>query len=103
MVPSSSTPPASVREDTAVEALIANLRVDVDGTVISIGFTAADPQEAARIVNAYATQYVDDQLKDKTAATEQATGWLGQRIQELRAVSSLRKCDRGVPRRQQPA
>lgn len=85
MVTSSPTAPDIVREEPAVEALIANLRVDVDGTVISIGFTAADPKEAARIVNAYATQYVDDQLKDKAAATEQASGWLGQRIQELRA------------------
>lgn len=70
--------------DAAVESLLDNLRVDVDGTLITIGFTAADPDEAARIANAYAAQYVDDQLSDKTAATEQAASWLGQRIRELR-------------------
>lgn len=81
-------PPTSAQEayapDAVVDDLLDNLRVDVDGTLVTIGFTAADPDEAARIANAYAVQYVDDQLRDKTAATEQAASWLGRRIQELR-------------------
>lgn len=70
--------------EAVVEDLLDNLRIDLEGTLVTIGFTAADPSEAARIANAYAAQYVDDQLRDKTAATEQAASWLGQRIQELR-------------------
>ena len=80
-----STPtPLGVRRDAVVESLLDNMRVNVDGTLISIGFTAADPHTAARIANAYAAEYVDDQLGDKMSATEQAADWLGGRIGELR-------------------
>lgn len=57
----------------------------VPGTrVIQIGFTADDPNTAARVVNAVAAQYIVDQLDAKLEATRAATNWLTERVEELR-------------------
>ena len=52
--------------------------------VLEVAFTAERPRLAAKIVNTIADQYIVDQLEAKLAATEEATSWLSERVDELR-------------------
>jgi succinoglycan biosynthesis transport protein ExoP len=47
--------------------------------VIDIGFTSHDRDKSARIVNAIADAYIDDQLNAKYQATRRASLWLQER------------------------
>ena len=75
--------------EVAFKALVNGLDVErVDKTyVINISFTATDRQLAARIANAVAQAYLDDELAAKSDATKQASVWLSQRIGELKQKS----------------
>jgi polysaccharide biosynthesis transport protein len=53
--------------------------------VIEITFTSTVPAKAARIANAVAETYRDDQRSAKVDATMRASAWLNDRIAELRA------------------
>jgi exopolysaccharide transport family protein len=53
-----------------------------------ISFTSLDPDKAARIANAFAEAYIEDQLLAKFDATRRASVWLEQRIGELRQQAS---------------
>jgi len=52
-------------------------------TAIKVTYEAPDAQQATRIDQAVADAYVEDQLNAKFEATQKATGWLSDRIQEL--------------------
>ncbi|WP_159726786.1 AAA family ATPase [Methylosinus sp. Ce-a6] len=52
--------------------------------VVEISFTSADRNKAARIANATADAYIEDQLQAKFDVTKRASHWLQQRIVELR-------------------
>ncbi len=52
--------------------------------VIEISFNSRDPEKAARIANATAEAYVNEQLLSKIAAMEQGNAWLEARLNELR-------------------
>jgi succinoglycan biosynthesis transport protein ExoP len=52
-------------------------------TAIKVTYESPDAQEAARVDNAIADAYVEDQLNAKFDATQKATSWLTDRIQEL--------------------
>lgn len=54
-------------------------------TSILIDFTSEDPGKAARIADAIAEAYVEDQLNAKFDATQRATQWLGGQLQQLAA------------------
>ncbi len=56
--------------------------------VMEIGFTSHDPDKSARIVNALADAYIDDQLNAKYQATRRASVWLQERISELRTQAT---------------
>ncbi len=56
--------------------------------VIEIGFLSLSPDRAAQIANATADAYIVDQLEAKYQATRRASGWLQDRIQELRQQAS---------------
>jgi uncharacterized protein involved in exopolysaccharide biosynthesis len=51
---------------------------------INISFQAADPTAAAKVANAIADAYVDDQLDTRARAAAQGSKWLEGRIDELR-------------------
>jgi succinoglycan biosynthesis transport protein ExoP len=60
----------------------------VDKTfVITVDFLSRDPDKAARIANAIADAYLLDQLDSKYEAARRASGWLQERITELRQKS----------------
>lgn len=52
-------------------------------TAISVSFESDDAAKAAKIANAIADAYVEDQLEAKFEATQKATMWLTGRIAEL--------------------
>ncbi len=73
-----------------VGQLRGNLRVTRLGRsyIEQIAYTSVDPQKAARIANAFADAYIEDQLEAKFEATRRASIWLEQRIGELRKQAS---------------
>jgi exopolysaccharide transport family protein len=52
-------------------------------TAIGIEFQSGDPAKAARIANAIADAYVEDQLNAKLEATQHATQWISSRLGKL--------------------
>jgi exopolysaccharide transport family protein len=73
-----------------VSAVKDNLRVTRLGRsyIEQIAFTSLDRDKAARIANAFADAYIEDQLQAKFEATRRASAWLEQRIGELRQQAS---------------
>jgi polysaccharide biosynthesis transport protein len=67
-----------------------NLRVTRVGKsyIEQIAYTSLDPNKAAKIANAFADAYIEDQLQAKFEATHRASAWLEQRIGELRQQAS---------------
>ena len=74
----------------ALNRLKDNLRVTRIGRsyIEQIAFTSLDPAKAAKIANAFADAYIEDQLQAKFEATHRASLWLEQRIGELRQQAS---------------
>src|SRR6266436_4560948 len=74
----------------ALGTLKENLRVTRLGRsyIEQIAFTSLDREKAARIANAFADAYIEDQLQAKFEATHRASVWLEQRIGELRQQAS---------------
>jgi len=72
------------------------LRNQGQGLVLSISFTSADPAKAARIANAVADAYVVDKLDARLDAAKRASGWLSDRLVELR--QQLRESEEAVNR-----
>jgi polysaccharide biosynthesis transport protein len=73
-----------------IDTLRDNLRVTRLGRsyIEQIAYTSLDRQKAAKIANAFADAYIDDQLQAKFEATHRASVWLEQRIGELRKQAS---------------
>ena len=62
--------------------------------VLDIGYTSLNPTRSANVANAIADAYIVDQLESKYQATRRASGWLQDRIKELRKQAS--DADRAV-------
>lgn len=90
--------PSSVTTKTDTEKLLGQRNAVIDrllgtetvaaqgrSSAILITFNSADANKAAAICNAIADAYVEDQLEAKFDATQKATQWLAERIQELSA------------------
>jgi polysaccharide biosynthesis transport protein len=76
-------------KDILVNQLRANLSVRGIGrsTTIAITFESAAPQSAVLVANTVASSYVEDQVKVKSEATQNASQWLAERLNELAAQS----------------
>src|SRR5450631_487171 len=77
------------RERSAVRTLRENMTARRLGVtyILDISYQSTDPEKSARIANAFVNAYVVDQLDTKFQATKRATGWLQERIEELRNQS----------------
>ncbi len=64
--------------------------------VIEVSYTDEDPVFAAQIANAFAGEYLVDQLEAKYDATSRANAWLFERLEELR--TKVRASERAVER-----
>jgi len=73
-----------------IAAVKDNLRVIRLGRsyIEQIAFTSLDRDKAAKIANAFADAYIEDQLQAKFEATRRASAWLEERIGELRQQAS---------------
>ena len=84
------TPPipptlAAIRRDVIQAAQTGiHARVVKASRVLEIGFTAGQPELAARAANLVAALYIEDQLQAKVAAVRRASQWLDTRITDLR-------------------
>ena len=73
--------------ESLIDELLSGLRVSNDGRsyTIYIAFVAGDALVAARIANAYAEAYLDQQVEFQQAGTRRAVEWLGSKLVDLRA------------------
>ena len=62
--------------------------------VIEVRYTDEDPVFAAQIANAFAAEYLVDQLEAKYEATSRANSWLFARLEELR--TKVRASERSI-------
>jgi len=53
--------------------------------VVEVSFDSTDPDLAARIANALVKNYIESNFLQKVSATQQATGWMKQQLEDLRA------------------
>jgi len=82
--PSPPAPPADPK-DPVINLFLANLTVTLQGlsSTIGIAFESIDAQKAAKIANAIADAYVEDELNAKFEATQKAQQWLSERLQQV--------------------
>ena len=96
--PDTNTPQKASSEITAtVENLKTGLQVRRAGQaayVMEISFTSVDAAKAARLANAIADAYVVDKLDARFDAAKRASGWLTERLEELR--KQLRESEQAV-------
>lgn len=57
--------------------------------VLSVSYTSVSPALSAKIANAIANAYIEDQLASKYEATQRATDWLKERSDQLRIQSTM--------------
>lgn len=83
-----SRPPASLGDKlrTATSALRAELDVARVGVsyAISISFRSSDAQKAAKVANAFASIYVQDQIHVRSKAAQAGSLWLEEKMNVLR-------------------
>ena len=92
-----SEAPALTRERAILRFMIGAVFInDGQSYLIQVQFTSPDPDKAAVIANKIAERFVDDQLRGKLSATDKATGWLEQRLAELKV--EVQKSDQAVAR-----
>jgi len=87
---SAATEPTSLeiqkRRESIVDTVRDRLEIRRIGLtyVMGVSFTSPDPEKAARIANAFAENYLLEQLQAKFEATRQANQWLNTRLDDLR-------------------
>ncbi len=76
---------AETEKNAIIDRMLDAVDVTVQGrsTAIQLRVTSRDPAKAARLANAIAAAYVEDQLNAKFEATQAATKWLADRLEEL--------------------
>ena len=76
----------SARERVVTEQLQSGLDVRRIGRsyVLNVDYTSPDPKLAAALANAFAESYINDQTKSNVEVMRKASGWLDQRIVDLR-------------------
>ena len=62
--------------------------------LITISFASPDPDKAAVIANRLASRFVEDEVAGKLSASDKASGWLEQRLGELK--TEVQKSDQAV-------
>jgi polysaccharide biosynthesis transport protein len=81
-------------DEEVMRRVLATLKYNLNVTrlgrsyIEQIAYTSLDREKAAKIANAFADAYIEDQLQAKFDATHRASIWLEQRIGELRQQAS---------------
>jgi succinoglycan biosynthesis transport protein ExoP len=73
-------------QTAAVRAFQGRLHIDRahDTRMILVGYESSDPKQAAEVVNAHVANYIEYNFRTKYDASRQATGWMEQRLDELK-------------------
>ncbi|QIG79523.1 GumC family protein [Stakelama tenebrarum] len=89
---------AEEREIAVANAVLGKLGVYREGQtyILGVGFESVDPVKAARIANAFASNYIQGEVGDRTAVAARQAQWFRQRIAELSA--EVRAADAEVAR-----
>lgn len=86
--PAPPTTPEAIQlgRERAASALRGGLAVQRMGLtyIIGVNFTSLNPEKSARIANAFAGQYIANQVSDKGGANRQANTFLEARLNQLR-------------------
>ena len=56
-----------------------------DSHVVNVSFESADPNLSAKVANSLADNYIEYNFRQKYDATRQASGWMEQQLDELKA------------------
>ena len=88
---SSPEPSDYERSRRAISSVLAGLDVRRVGTshTIEIGFAARDPETAARVANAVAQAYVQEQIGARAEAARKGSEWLEEGIHKLRSKMNV--------------
>ncbi len=80
---------AEARQRRAAQELLQNMDVRRVGRsyVLALSYQSRNPSKAAQIANAYANAYFADQMNSRYEIIRRASGWLQDRIEELRSSS----------------
>ncbi len=72
--------------DLAVTKLISGLSARQEGfsSIVAISYTSTNAVQSAAVANTVAEFFVEDQLRNRRSGSDEATGWLNQRVDELR-------------------
>ncbi len=78
---------AAARKASLVEAFKVELHVEAlkDSRIIQVSYESNDPEQAARIANKLVENYKEFNFREKYDFTQQASGWMQQQLDELRA------------------
>lgn len=72
-------------DDWIVARLLERLKVDTGASnIITLKFSAPEPQQAAAVANAFAKAYLDVALEMRTQPTREAAAWFDQQVKALR-------------------
>lgn len=74
--------------DMVVDNFASNLSISPirNTQLVKINFELADPALAATITDTLARQYIQRNLEDRMGVTDKATGWLSERLEDLRST-----------------
>jgi len=74
-------------QDRLIRAFKRHLRVDLmrDSRVLEVNFESVDPGLAARVANTLVANYAEYNFRTRYDATRQASGWMEQQLDELKA------------------
>ena len=77
--------PQTARRDAAVDAIMNDLQViqQPDTYVIDVSYETPDPALSARVVNAIAQAYIDEQFSASQDASNRTTQWVAQQVAQL--------------------
>ena len=77
---------ATAMKNAAVAAFKRRLKVErpKETRMALVSFESTDPREAATVANALVKNYIENNFKTKYDATRQATGWMEDRLDELK-------------------
>lgn len=87
-------PSAEEQAEGIRQKAIALLRSNMDvgriqrSRVLNVSYASVSPELSARIANAIAKAYIEDQIASKYEATQRATDWLKERSEQLRIQSN---------------
>jgi len=70
--------------NSLIKSYLGRLSIDPirQSRLVNVSFEAENPQMAARIANSHAQLFIESNIERKFSASQQAVGWLNQRIKE---------------------